>query len=109
VSYAGRVLHASEAKAPRLSVCLGERPSDSARLELELTVSNTAAIRIGIDGALTIELVALRPLPPRIASSGPFAGAIHRHDGSLLLALDGPSLAARARLLRGGTRPAPGS
>jgi two-component system chemotaxis sensor kinase CheA len=108
VSYAGRVLPASEAKAPRLSACLGERPTDTARLELELMVLDAATIHIGIDRALTIELVGLRALPPRIASSGPFAGAIHRPDGSLVLALDVPSLAARARLLRSGTRTAAG-
>ncbi len=103
VSYAGRVLTPSEAPAPRLSVCLGERPSDSARLELELLVAHTGAIRIGIDRALTIELASLRALPPRIVTSGPFAGAVLRPDGALVLALDGPSLAARARVLRGGS------
>jgi two-component system chemotaxis sensor kinase CheA len=109
VSYAGRVLPASETNAPRLSVCLGARRNDQARLELELMLSDMPNIRIGIDRALSIELVALRALPPRIASSGPFAGAIHRHDGALLLALDGPSLAARAHWLRGSTRAAPRS
>jgi two-component system chemotaxis sensor kinase CheA len=106
VSYAGRVLRASGSRAPRLSVCLGERATDAAPLELELMVLDAGTIHIGIDRALTIELVALRALPPRIATSGPYAGAVHRSDGSLVLALDGPSLASRARLLRGGTRAA---
>jgi chemotaxis protein histidine kinase CheA len=109
VSYAGRVLLGSETPPPRLSVCLGERPSDPARFELELTVLDTAPIRIGIDRALTIELTSLRALPPRIASSGPFAGAVLRADGSLVLALDGPALAARARVLRGRTQRAAAS
>jgi chemotaxis protein histidine kinase CheA len=110
VSYAGRVLPASEGHVPRLSVCLGERPSEPAPLELELSGLHAGAIRIGIDRALTIELAGLRALPPRIASSGPFAGAVLRPDGSLLLALDGPSLAARASVLRGAAaRPAAGS
>lgn len=105
VSYAGRVLlPEAEAPAPRLSVCLGERPSDPARLELDLTVLDAGPIRIGVDRAHTIELTSLRALPPRIASSGPFAGAVLRPDGSLVLVLDGPSLAARARVLRGGAQ-----
>jgi two-component system chemotaxis sensor kinase CheA len=110
VSYAGQVLlRTPGAAAPRLSVCLGERPSEPGRLELELIVLDAAAIRIGIDRVHTIELVSLRSLPPRIAASGPFAGAVLRPDGSLVLALDGPSLAARARLLRGGAQRAAAS
>lgn len=105
VSYAGRVLIAApDVQAPRLSACLGERPSDPARLELELIVLDAEPIRIGVDRALTIDLASLRALPPRIASSGPFAGAVLRPDGSLVLALDGPSLGARARVLRGGAQ-----
>jgi two-component system, chemotaxis family, sensor kinase CheA len=104
VSYVGRVLPGSATPPTRLSVCLGERPADAAPLELELTVLDSGPIRIGVERALTIELASLRALPPRIASSGPFAGAVLRPDGSLVLALDGPALAARARVLLGGVR-----
>lgn len=101
VSYASRVLPASGAPVPRLSACWGERAGEPAPLELELSVLDAGSIRVGIDRALTIEVAGLRALPPRIASSGPFAGAVLRPDGSLLLALDGPSLLSRARVLRG--------
>ena len=37
--------------------------------------------------------------PPLVAAAGPFAGAVLRADGALRLVLDGPALAARARVL----------
>jgi two-component system chemotaxis sensor kinase CheA len=99
VSYAGRVVHASERRAPRLSACLGGRPTTTAPFDLELIVLDVGTIPVGVDRAFAIEQVNLRALPPRVTAAGPFAGAVLRADGSLVLALDGPALAARARVL----------
>jgi two-component system chemotaxis sensor kinase CheA len=98
-SYAGRVELAPGAEAPRLCACLGERPIKPARLVVHLIVYDVGAIPIGVDQVGTLEEVSVRALPPRIAGAGPFAGAVLRPDGSLRLVLDGPALAARARVL----------
>jgi two-component system chemotaxis sensor kinase CheA len=98
-SYAGRVELASGAQVPRLSACLGERAHSPARLVIKLIVYDVGAIPLGIDRVGSLEEVSVRSLPPRIAGAGPFAGAVLRPDGSLRLVLDGPALAARARVL----------
>jgi two-component system chemotaxis sensor kinase CheA len=111
-SYAGRVALASTPRPPRLSACLGERAITPARLAVHLIVYDVGAIPLGVDRVGTLEEVSVRALPPRIAAAGPFAGAVLRPDGSLRLVLDGPSLAARARVLatrlRTGARAAAG-
>ena len=101
-SYAGRIEPALGSRAPRLCACLGERALAPARLVVHLIVYDVGAIPIGFDRVGTLEEVSVRALPPRIAAAGPFAGAVLRADGSLRLVLDGPGLAARARVL--GTR-----
>jgi two-component system, chemotaxis family, sensor kinase CheA len=98
-SYAGRVELASAPPVPRLSACLGERAISTARLTVELIVYDVGAIPLGVDRVGDLEEVSVRALPPRIASAGPFAGAVLRPDGSLRLVLDGPALATRARVL----------
>jgi two-component system chemotaxis sensor kinase CheA len=99
VSYAGRVRLSGGGPVPRLSSCLGERWAAPARFELELAVAELGSIPVGVDQVGLIEECSLRTLPPRIAAAGPFGGAVLRADGALRLALDGPALAARARLL----------
>jgi two-component system chemotaxis sensor kinase CheA len=104
VGYAGRVDPASERRVPRLAACLGERPTTTAPLDLDLIVLDVGTIPVGIDRVGAIEQVSLRALPPRVTAAGPFAGAVLRADGSLVLALDGPALAARARVLTSAAR-----
>ncbi|HTQ03342.1 MAG TPA: Hpt domain-containing protein [Polyangiaceae bacterium] len=99
VSYAGRVGQATETPVPRLSSCLGERWTEPARFVIDLTMNDASAIPVGVDRVGAIEECSLRALPPRIAGAGPFGGAVLRADGGLRLALDGPALAARARVL----------
>jgi two-component system chemotaxis sensor kinase CheA len=99
VSYAGRVSLAGETPPPRLSSCLGERGAEPGRYAIELVVGDVAPIPVGVDRVGAIEECSLRAVPPRIAGAGPFGGAILRPDGGLRLALDGPALAARARVL----------
>ncbi|HEY3497228.1 MAG TPA: Hpt domain-containing protein [Polyangiaceae bacterium] len=101
-SYAGRVELAAGTRAPRLCACLGERAVAPARLVVNLIVYDVGAIPLGFERVGNLEEVSVRALPPRIAAAGPFAGAVLRPDGSLRLVLDGPALAARARVL--GTR-----
>jgi two-component system chemotaxis sensor kinase CheA len=99
VAYAGKVRLSRGAPVPRLSSCLGERWASPARLVIELTVNDLGSIPVGVDHVGLIEECSLRALPPRIAGAGPFGGAVLRADGALRLALDGPLLAARARVL----------
>jgi two-component system chemotaxis sensor kinase CheA len=110
VGYAGRVAGVASPAPPRLSACLGERGSGSPRLALHLIVPQVGEVPVGIDRAGAIERVGLRPLPARVAAAGPFAGAVLRPDGTLVLVLDGPALAASARVLtamaRAGASPA---
>jgi chemotaxis protein histidine kinase CheA len=98
VSYAGRVSHAEDPIVPRLSECLGGQHGQPARLTLHIIVPDVGEIPIGIDRAGSVAPAGLRPLPPRVAAAGPFAGAVLRPDGSLVLVLDGPALAASARV-----------
>ncbi len=99
VSYAGRIVLESEPRGPRLSMCLGERLATRARFEVELMLAGVGPIPVGIDRLGGIERVSVRAIPPRVAAAGPFAGAVMRGDGTLALVLDGPALAARARVL----------
>jgi two-component system chemotaxis sensor kinase CheA len=102
VSYAGRVSLATMAAAvnvPRLAACLGERWQTTPRIIVEVEVESLGSVPVGVDRVGEIEQVSLRALPPRIAGAGPYAGAVLRADGALRLALDGPALAARARVL----------
>ena len=102
VSYAGRVLLASLTApntVPRLAACLGERWAAPPRIVVEVTVEALGAVAVGVDRVGVIEECSLRALPPRIAGAGPYGGAVLRADGALRLALDGPALAARARVL----------
>lgn len=110
VSYAGRVNRMGDTPAPRLSSCLGERWTEPARFVIDLVVNDVPPIPVGVDRVGAIEECSLRALPPRIAGAGPFGGAVLRADGGLRLALDGPALAARARVLsaRGGRARAAG-
>ena len=99
VSYAGRVTLASNRVVPRLSSCLGARWGAPPRFIVELLVNDLGTIPVGVDRVGVIEECSLRALPPRIAGAGPFGGAVLRADGALRLALDGPAVAARARVL----------
>jgi two-component system chemotaxis sensor kinase CheA len=100
VSYARRItLGAPDSTVPRLSSCLGERWIAPARFVVELSVNDLGTIPVGVDRVGAIEECNLRALPPRIAGAGPFGGAVLCADGALRLALDGPALAARARVL----------
>ncbi len=102
VSFTGRVEAADPGpQAPvRLARCLGQECTQAATVALELTVYGIAPIRIGIDAVGQIEQVGLRALPELLAERGPYGGAVLRSDGSLLLALDAPLIAARAWTLR---------
>jgi two-component system chemotaxis sensor kinase CheA len=104
VGYAGRVARAARETVPRLAACLGERAIGPARFVVELLVTDLGVVPIGVDRVGEIEECSFRALPPRIAGAGPFGGAVLRGDGALRLALDGPAVAARARVLaaRGG-------
>jgi two-component system chemotaxis sensor kinase CheA len=102
VSYAGRVTLAgagSAATVPRLAACLGERWAVPPRIIVDVTVEALGTVAVGVDRVGVIEECSLRALPPRIAGAGPYGGAVLRADGALRLALDGPALAARARVL----------
>jgi two-component system chemotaxis sensor kinase CheA len=99
VSYAGRVTLATGALVPRLATCLGERWTAPSRFVVELLVNDLGTIPVGVDRVGVIEECSFRALPPRIAGAGPFGGAVLRPDGGLRLALDGPAVAARARVL----------
>jgi two-component system chemotaxis sensor kinase CheA len=102
VSYAGRVMLASLTApntVPRLAACLGERWAVPPRIVVEVTVEALGTVAVGVDRVGVIEECSLRALPPRIAGAGPYGGAVLRADGALRLALDGPALAARARVL----------
>jgi two-component system chemotaxis sensor kinase CheA len=99
VGYTGRVRLAPEASTPRLAACLGNRVSGRARYALDLITPGVRPIPIGVDRVGAVEEANLRPVPPLVAAAGPFAGAVLRADGALRLVLDGPALAARARVL----------
>jgi chemotaxis protein histidine kinase CheA len=107
VSYTGKVTLSHGAPVPRLSSCLGERWSAPARFVIELNVNDLGSVPVGVDQVGLIEECSLRALPPRIAAAGPFGGAVLRADGALRLALDGPALAARARMLSARFAPKP--
>ncbi|MEO7032220.1 MAG: ATP-binding protein [Polyangiaceae bacterium] len=102
VSFTGRVDPADPGvNSPiRLARCLGQECAEPATVSLELTVYGIAPIRIGLDAVGQIEQVGLRALPEILAERGPYGGAVLRSDGSLLLALDAPLIAARAWTLR---------
>ncbi len=102
VSFTGRVaaVDPSHPTPIRLARCLGQDYAQPAAVSLELTVYGIAPIRIGLDAVGQIEQVGLRALPELIAERGPYGGAVLRSDGSLLLALDAPLIAARAWTLR---------
>jgi chemotaxis protein histidine kinase CheA len=99
VGYTGRVELAPDKPTPRLGACLGGRVSGRSRYSLDLVTPGVRPIPIGVDRVGGIEEANLRPVPPLIAAAGPFAGAVLRADGALRLVLDGPALAARARVL----------
>jgi chemotaxis protein histidine kinase CheA len=99
VGYTGRVQLAPDDGAPRLGACLGGRVSGRARYALDLVTPGVRPIPIGVDRVGIIEEANLRAVPPLVAAAGPFAGAVLRADGALRLVLDGPALAARARVL----------
>ena len=84
----------------RLARCLGLETTANPPLSLELSVYGIIPIQIGLDAVGDIEQVSLRPLPALIAERGPYGGAILQSDGSLLLSLDAPLIAARAWALR---------
>lgn len=97
VAYTRGVVRAEPTRpAPRLCTCLGASARSTAALEVRLAVYGVESVAIGIDRALGIEEVTVRPIPALIAAKGPFSGAVLRADGSLRLALDVPVLAARA-------------
>jgi two-component system chemotaxis sensor kinase CheA len=99
VGYTGRVELAPERPAPRLGACLGGRVGGRSRYSLDLVTPGVRPIPIGVDRVGGIEEANLRPVPPLVAAAGPFAGVVLRADGALRLVLDGPALAARARVL----------
>jgi two-component system chemotaxis sensor kinase CheA len=74
-------------------------------VDVELSIAGLDPIAVSVERAGTIEEVTVRALPRLIAASGPYSGAVLRGDGSLLLALDGPLLAARAWAKRGARAP----
>jgi two-component system chemotaxis sensor kinase CheA len=91
-----------------LSQCLplgGGARRREAGVEVELSIAGLDPIAVSVERAGTIEEVTVRALPRLIAASGPYSGAVLRGDGSLLLALDAPLLAARAWAKRGARAP----
>jgi chemotaxis protein histidine kinase CheA len=61
-----------------------------------LNIPGLKPLGIGIDQLGEFEEVSVRPLPPLLANSGPYAGAVVEGDGRLCLVLDAPLVAARA-------------
>lgn len=97
-----------ERAAVPLSQCLplgGGARRREAGVDVELSIAGLDPIAVSVERAGTIEEVTVRALPRLIAASGPYSGAVLRGDGSLLLALDGPLLAARAWAKRGARAP----
>jgi two-component system chemotaxis sensor kinase CheA len=80
----------------RLARCLGRALRESAPVTVELHVEGALPVAIGVEHVAAVESVAIRAVPPLIALSGPFSGAVLRPDGQLKLVLDVPLLAARA-------------
>lgn len=100
VGFSGRVLPVVDGASPRrLAECLGLEVSGPPKLAVELAVHGLERVVIGVDGVGAIEEASVRSIGPLLAAAGPFSGAVLRSDGSLCLALDGVSLAAKARSL----------
>jgi two-component system chemotaxis sensor kinase CheA len=96
VTFTGRVKQTNPvAPAMSLAACVGLLPTRSSALELEVSVPGVQPIGVGIDSVGEVEEVVVRPLPPMLASSGPYAGAVLRGDGALRLMLDAAIVAAR--------------
>ena len=79
-----------------LAACLGLEGPRVGSVALELRIAGVDRIHIAVDGLGAIEETTIRPIPPLVASSGPYSGAILRGDGSLKLVLDATRLAATA-------------
>lgn len=102
VSFTGKVeqLAVGQPAPVRLAHCLGVETPQIAPLSLELNVYGITPIQLGLDAVGDIEQVSLRALPAFVAERGPYGGAVLQSDGTLLLALDAPLVAARAWSLR---------
>jgi two-component system chemotaxis sensor kinase CheA len=94
-------------RVAHLAACLEPRPNAPARFAIELHLGEAARRRgddatpviVGVDEVGRMEDVLVRPLSPRLAALGPFAGVIVRGDGSVRFAIDPFALAPRARAL----------
>ncbi len=97
VSALGRV-ELSRHRAPTVSLAsaVGLESRVAPVLTLEVVVPGVQALALGIDALGDAEEVAVRPLPPLLATVGPFAGVVVRGDGSLCLVLDSTLLTAQA-------------
>jgi two-component system chemotaxis sensor kinase CheA len=94
-------------RVAHLAACLEPRPNAPARFCIELHLGEAARRRgddatpvvVGVDEVGRMEDVLVRPLSPRLAALGPYAGVIVRGDGSVRFAIDPFALAPRARAL----------
>ncbi len=95
------------ARVAHLAACLEPRPNAPSRYAIELHLGEAARRRgddaspviVGVDEVGRMEDVLVRPLSPRLAALGPYAGIIVRGDGSVRFAIDPFALAPRARAL----------
>jgi two-component system chemotaxis sensor kinase CheA len=88
-------------RVPHLAACLEARVNERAPFVVEMVLEEDEGgpYTIGVDAIGRTEEVLVRPLTPLVATTGPYAGAVLRGDGSLRLALDAHALAPRARAL----------
>jgi two-component system, chemotaxis family, sensor kinase CheA len=70
------------------------------RLQSTFEVELPRPMTIGVDGIGTLEDVVVRPLPPLVASLGPFAGCVAQGGEGLRFVLDAYQLSLRARSIR---------
>lgn len=97
VGFTSKVMDRSEAhRTVPLAECVGLASDGNAPYAIELDIRGVDPISVGVDRVGTVEDAVIRALPPIVASSGPFSGAILRGNGSLRLLLDAARLAARA-------------
>jgi two-component system chemotaxis sensor kinase CheA len=97
VTFTGR-LYANDQENPAIPLagCLGLEVTRRPPLVLDLAIPGLRPLAIAVDGVGDFEEVTVRPLPPRLANAGPYAGAVLEGDGRLWLVLDAPLVAARA-------------
>jgi two-component system chemotaxis sensor kinase CheA len=96
VAFTGRVKPANRnSPALSLAACVGLQQNTPSAMELDIAVPGVQSVAAGIDSLGDVEVVVVRPIPPLLASLGPYAGAVLRGNGSLRLLLDAALVAAQ--------------